>query len=838
MKKIIATLLFIAIHLQNVQSHDVNYSKMVIRNWHLNNHLTIEGSFSFNKKDEIYLEDINKNIVHFPLSAFCTSDQKILINKISRINKFNQSIEKAINPESSNKSIKIQFWIVISLMAFLGIFILLTPQKNKRKYLSPVFISGIFFVIYGFTDKEMRMRLLTVTNPYFIDSAFSQFKPKICTHWDNTYFYVESKGIPDHTMMVGITGWQQQVPIPQCYTEANGNNAWSIPLNPVIAGTPVPVNQYHFLRGAVALAVNGIPIFNPYTNTGVDALLDGQLDNWGGHCGRADDYHYHIAPLHLYGQVALTKPIAFGLDGFAVYGSKEPDGSNMSTLDSCHGHFGTNGVYHYHGTSSAPYMIGKMVGQVTEDATLQIIPQAAASSVRTSGTPLTGAVITGCVANANNNGYNLTYTRSGSTYQVNYSWGDTSRSRSKYNFRFISPTNTADSIYVGFSQSLCTIPTASTPVSTAVQRTMKRIPDTGQYGDFTSTFGEDNDYAMNVPYYVNNYDGTITDTITGLMWQKTDGGEMTFEKAILYCDTLTLAGYNDWRLPNPHEGLSILNLQQNPAIDANYFSSSGATIAEYWWSNTRQADDTTKIWCTNSGGGVGNKPKSETISAGGTFKFHARAVRDVAAIPSVSVHFLNNGNGTVTDSTTHLMWQKIPYSDSLTWENALVYADTLTLGGYIDWRLPNIKELASINDEKLYKPSIDTGYFKLTNNKKYWTGTTLKSQTNSKAWYLNSQYGITSYDEKTRRYLLICVRGSSDFNGNYIFKGNGNWDKTSNWLNYAIPNIVLPSGNSILIDPLSNGQCNLNVTQTISQGATIKVNAGKNFVVPGNLIQQ
>mgnify|MGYP000991447043 CR=1 FL=1 len=80
MKKIIATLLFIVIQLQNVQAHDVNYSKMVIRNWHLNNHLTIEGSFSFNKKDEIYLEDINNNIVHFPLSAFCTSDQKILFN--------------------------------------------------------------------------------------------------------------------------------------------------------------------------------------------------------------------------------------------------------------------------------------------------------------------------------------------------------------------------------------------------------------------------------------------------------------------------------------------------------------------------------------------------------------------------------------------------------------------------------------------------------------------------------------------------------------------------------------------------------------------------------------
>ena len=796
----------------------------------------VEGTFSYFKNGRVFIETKDNNLVHYSLNSFCNEDSAFIINKINKINHANQILFQSNHSNNTFKKLSRQFWIIFCILLFLGILIIIVPER--RKYISPIFCSGIFLLMYGFSDKSLTNRIYTTTNPNFIDSAFSQFKPKLYTHWDNTYFYVESKGIPDHTMMVGITGWQQQVPIPQCYTEANGNNAWSIPLNPVLAANPVPVNQYHFLRGAVALAVNGTPIFNPYTNTGVDALLDGQLDNWGGHCGRADDYHYHIAPLHLYGQVALTKPIAFGLDGFAVYGTKEPDGSNMTSLDSCHGHFGSNGVYHYHGTATAPYMIGKMVGQVTEDATLQIIPQAAASSVRTSGTPLSGATITGCAANANNNGYNLTYTRNGQTYQVNYSWGDTTRSRSKYNFRFISPTNTADSIYVGFSQSICTVPSSSTSVSTSVKKTMKRIPDTGQYGDYTSTYGEDNDYAMNLPFFINNGNGTITDTITGLMWQKIDGGEMSYENAILYCDTLTLGGYNDWRLPNPHESMTILNLQGNPAIDATYFSSAGTTTADYWWTNTKQADDSLKVWCTNSGGGIGNKPKSETISAGGTFKYHTRAVRDLFSLPYVSAHFNNNGNGTITDSLTNLMWQRIPYTDSLSWENALIYADTLTLGGYIDWRLPNIKELESINEHRLYKPSLDTAFFKIINNKKYWTGTTLKSSTNSKAWYLNSQYGITSYDEKIRRNQVMCVRGSSEVSNCYIFKGNGNWDKTNNWLNYAIPNMTLPLGFSILIDPISSGQCILNVIQTISQGASIKVNSGKIFSIPGNLIQQ
>jgi hypothetical protein len=103
-------------------------------------------------------------------------------------------------------------------------------------------------------------------DPVWMDSAFAPFRPAVNTRWDNNWFYVESKGIPAHNMMVGITSWQQQVPIYQCYI---GTNAWSIPMNPVKAITPVPVNNQHFLRGAVAIAANGVPIFNPYTNTGL-----------------------------------------------------------------------------------------------------------------------------------------------------------------------------------------------------------------------------------------------------------------------------------------------------------------------------------------------------------------------------------------------------------------------------------------------------------------------------------------------------------------------------------------------------------------------------------------
>ena len=64
-------------------------------------------------------------------------------------------------------------------------------------------------------------------------------------------------------------------------------------------------------------------------------------------------------------------------------------------------------------------------------------------------------------------------------------------------------------------------------------KTMKRLPDTGQSASYTSTFGEDNDYNFNSPFFINNNNGTITDTITSLQWQQTDGGEMKIENAIV-----------------------------------------------------------------------------------------------------------------------------------------------------------------------------------------------------------------------------------------------------------------------------------------------------------------
>lgn len=266
----------------------------------------------------------------------------------------------------------------------------------------------------------------TTTDPALMNLAFAPYKSTVTTSWDDTYFYAASNGIPAHNMMVGITAWIAQVPIPHPYT---GTNKWSIPLKPEYAASPLSIRT-NFMRGAIAIAVNGLPIFNALNASGEDSKAKGELDQWGGHCGRADDYHYHVAPLQFEATSGL-QPIAFALDGFAVYGSKEPDGSAMTTLDQYHGHVGTNGVYHYHGTTTSPYMIEAMRGKVSLDPRStapenQITPQAMTTPLRMTPHPINpSSTITALTAHSAGNGYLLEYTTAGKKGSVSYTWTGT-----------------------------------------------------------------------------------------------------------------------------------------------------------------------------------------------------------------------------------------------------------------------------------------------------------------------------------------------------------------------------------------------------------------------------
>jgi phosphatidylethanolamine-binding protein (PEBP) family uncharacterized protein len=246
-------------------------------------------------------------------------------------------------------------------------------------------------------------------------AAFGKFAPRVSVRWDERFLFVESNGLPAHKMMVGITAWQQQVPLPQSYTSAN---AWQIPLAPVPAKEPVSIKN-RFLRGALALAANGIPIFNPQNNRGEVSQEIGELDEWGGHCGRADDYHYHAAPLHLQSVLGKALPIAYALDGYAIYGLTEPDGAAPAGLDAFNGHTTAALGYHYHASTKYPYVNGGFHGEVVEREG-QVDPQPRAQPVRPALQALRGAKITGFTTSPDGKERSLTYTVGSRQAAVNY----------------------------------------------------------------------------------------------------------------------------------------------------------------------------------------------------------------------------------------------------------------------------------------------------------------------------------------------------------------------------------------------------------------------------------
>lgn len=261
-----------------------------------------------------------------------------------------------------------------------------------------------------------------------VEATFRPFEPAITTRHDQQFFYVESNGMPDHRMMVGITAWQQQVPLPQNYT---GRNAWRFPLFAKPAPAPLSAKD-HFFRGAIAIAANGVPIFNPIKNDGhTDTFLAGELDEFGGHGGRADDYHYHLPPLHLQKQLGTALPVAYALDGYPIYGLTEPDGASPGRLDVFNGHTARDATYHYHSTKTYPYLNGGFHGEVTEiDG--QVDPQPNAQPVRPSTEPLRGATVTG-FEQISDREYTLTYALKGETRKIHY----TIQSNGTYVFDYI-----------------------------------------------------------------------------------------------------------------------------------------------------------------------------------------------------------------------------------------------------------------------------------------------------------------------------------------------------------------------------------------------------------------
>lgn len=119
----------------------------------------------------------------------------------------------------------------------------------------------------------------------------------------------------------------------------------------------------------------------------------------------------------------------------------------------------------------------------------------------------------------------------------------------------------------------------------------------------------------------------------------------------------------------------------------------------------------------------------------------------------------NNSTEIVTDNNANLQWQDNIDGSTLTktWTEAIGYCENeLTLGGYNDWRLPNIRELKSISDTSTFFPAIKSEF---TNQAymSYWSSTSVSGSSDS-AWKASSVDGSTGYGSKVIEFAIRCVR--------------------------------------------------------------------------------
>ncbi len=253
-------------------------------------------------------------------------------------------------------------------------------------------------------------------------------------------------------------------------------------------------------------------------------------------------------------------------------------------------------------------------------------------------------------------------------------------------------------------------------------------------------YGQDAQFTGNAPSYTDNGDGTITDNVTGLIWQKSpdtngDGNitaadKIAYNKAAAYCDNLSFAGYDDWQLPTIKQLYSLIIFSGVdpsgyestdtsgliPFIDTDHFDFAyGDTSAreriidsQYASSNFYVGNGEQFIFGVNFADG--------RIKGYGILLHGQDKTLFVSCIRQNSTYgvnaFVDNGDETITDNATGLMWAKNDSGsdapDGLNWEAALAYVETQNAAnylGYSDWRLPNIKELHSIMD---YSRSPDT----------------------------------------------------------------------------------------------------------------------------------
>lgn len=285
-------------------------------------------------------------------------------------------------------------------------------------------------------------------------------------------------------------------------------------------------------------------------------------------------------------------------------------------------------------------------------------------------------------------------------------------------------------------------------------------PSTGR-----AFYGQDAHYEGNAINYIDNEDETITDMVTGLMWQQspdTDGdGDIDANDKMTYADALSgaasfnLGGYTDWRLPTIKELYSLIIFSGVdpsgydgtstdgliPFIDTDFFdfaygdTDGGERIIDAQYASSSMYVDGELLFGVNFADGRIKGYGLQMPFGPGEKTFFVTYVRGNNTYGINT--FSDNGNNTITDNATGLMWMKNDSQDGMTWEEALNYAENLEYAGHSDWRLPDVKELQSILDytrspattgsaaiDPLFNSTEITNEASVTDYPFYWSSTT------------------------------------------------------------------------------------------------------------------
>lgn len=304
-------------------------------------------------------------------------------------------------------------------------------------------------------------------------------------------------------------------------------------------------------------------------------------------------------------------------------------------------------------------------------------------------------------------------------------------------------------------------------VDTGQDQCFDNISPISQPAEGEDFYGQDAQFNGNQPGYAVSDDGfTVYDTVTGLTWTQSpdidgDGDidsddKMSASEVAAYVDSLNdqaYGGYDDWRLPTIKELYSLMDFRGTdlmsedtsdavPFIDTDYFdfeygdTGAGERVidAQYWSGNDYVAyvfGWQEAVFGLNLADG-----RIKGYRLDGSKRVHLVRGNTDYGINA----FTDNGDGTVTDSATSLMWARDDSGEGMDWQTALAWVQERNAAnylGYSDWRLPNAKEMQSIVDYSRAPDATDSAaidpVFNITaiTNKGgetdypwFWTGTT------------------------------------------------------------------------------------------------------------------